>query len=100
MFDLHVLTPRNRSDVASEQYIRIITIDFIDQKGPINKLFKVNLLTEAISPKMVHDKCNETMFGPRFICELNDYETESKMECIEDCGRTMYICDCNVYRYS
>ena len=48
---------------------------------------------------MVHDKCDATIFGPTFVCAVNNDETEPKMECIEDCGVTMYICDCNVYRY-
>ena len=52
-----------------------------------------------MSPNVVHDKCDATIFGPTFVCEVNDAETEPKMECIEDCGTTMYICDCNVYRY-
>ena len=48
---------------------------------------------------MIHDKCDATIFGPSFECELTEDETEPKMECIEDCGITKYICDCNVYRY-
>ena len=70
-----------------------------ENKAPDIKPIKVNVLTEAVSPNVVHDKCDATIFGPTFICEVNDDETEPKMECIEDCGTTMYICDCNVYRY-
>ena len=58
---------------------------------------KVNVCTEAVSPNLVHDACDTTIFGPRFICELNDKETEPNLECIEDCGTTKYVCDCNKY---
>ena len=64
-----------------------------------DKPFKVNVLTEAVSPNVIHDKCDATIFGPSFECELTEDKTEPKMQCIEDCGITKYICDCNVYRY-
>ena len=51
-----------------------------------------------MSPNIVHDNCDETMFGPSYICELNDDVVEPKVECFEDCANTMFICDCNVYR--
>ena len=70
----------------------------IKKSGLFDKPFKVNVLTEAVSPNVVHDKCDAMMFGPNFECALSEDETEPKMQCIEDCGLTMYICDCNVYR--
>ena len=60
---------------------------------------KVNVLTEAVSPNVIHDKCDSTIFGPSFECKLTEDATEPEMQCIEDCGITKYICDCNVYRY-
>ena len=66
---------------------------------PLNKPLKVNVATEAVSPNVIHDKCDSSIFGPSFECKLTEDATEPKMQCIEDCGITMYICDCNVYRY-
>ena len=66
---------------------------------PLNKLLKVNVATEAVSPNVIHDKCDSSIFGPSFECKLTEDATEPKLECIEDCGITKYICDCNVYRY-
>ena len=60
---------------------------------------KVTVLTEAVSPNIVHDACDSSIFGSQFICGLNDDETEPNVECIEDCGKTKYVCDCNRYRY-
>ena len=60
---------------------------------------KVKVFTEAVSPNIVHDACDSSIFGSQFICELNGDETEPNMECIEDCGKTKYVCDCNKYRY-
>ena len=62
------------------------------------KPFKVDIFTKTVSENVVHDKCDAMMFGPNFECALSEDETEPKMQCIEDCGLTMYICDCNVYR--
>ena len=61
---------------------------------------KVKVLAEAVSPNIVHDKCDETMFGPTYTCELNDDVIEPKVECFEDCANTKFICDCNVYRFA
>ena len=61
--------------------------------------WKVKVLAEAVSPNIVHDKCDETMFGPTYTCELNDDVIEPKVECFEDCANTKFICDCNVYRF-
>ena len=69
---------------------------FLIRKG--FESWKVTVLAEAVSPNIVHDKCDETMFGPSYVCELNNDVIEPKVECFEDCANTMFICDCNVYR--
>ena len=61
-------------------------------------LGKVNVKTKAIAPHAVHDKCDQTSLGPKFVCELVETETEPKLQCVQDCYDTMYLCDCNNYR--
>ena len=73
-----------------EQYIILFLI--------INRN-KVSVKTKAVAPHAVHDQCDKTILGPKFLCKLVETETEPKLHCIEDCHDTMYICDCNNYRF-
>ena len=60
---------------------------------------KVSVKTKAVAPHAVHDQCDKTILGQKFLCKLVETETEPKLHCIEDCHDTMYICDCNNYRF-
>ena len=91
-----------RRDLNSAFTIQILSpkiITAISYVAYFYKPWKVKVATEVESPKRIHDSCDQTIFGESVICELDDGETESKMECFEDCGTTMYICNCNRYRY-
>ena len=91
-----------RRDLNSAFTIQILSPKIVTAKSYVAyfyKPWKVKVATEVESPKRIHDSCDQTMFGESVICELDDGETESKMECFEDCATTMYICNCNRYRY-
>ena len=92
----------SRRDLNSAFTIQILSpkiVTAISYVAYFHKPWKVKVATEVESPKRIHNSCDQTMFGESVICELDDGETESKMECFEDCATTMYICNCNRYRY-